>query len=99
MDKRKELLTKSSPEEDESLNIATVKVFLQKKFQSASSLILKPKTHVCKVKVTTTEDVIELVIADGTFLNEVTSINSFEILLINYPTLYLFTTGSYFSAW
>src|SRR5438874_2019442 len=62
---------KTVVEEDDSLNIATFKIFLHKKLQSASSLIMKPKTHTFKVRVVTNDDSIELVVADGTFFNQV----------------------------
>jgi hypothetical protein len=57
---------------NEEFNIATFKTFLHKKLQSASSLIKKQKTHTCKVNVVTSEgEPLQLVVSDGTFMNEV----------------------------
>jgi hypothetical protein len=56
---------------EDFINIAYLKSFLHKKFQSASSLIKKSKTHTCKVNVVTPEECLQLVVSDGTFMNEV----------------------------
>lgn len=45
--------------------------FLSKKIQKASSFIKKPKPHTCKVNVVTEETSLQLMISDGTFMNEV----------------------------
>ena len=50
---------------------ATFKTFLNKKIQAAQSILKKPKTHTCKVNVVTTEGSLQLVVSDGTFMNEV----------------------------
>ncbi len=59
------------PIDEDIINITYLKTFLHKKFQSASSLIKKSKTHTCKVNVVTVDESLQLVVSDGTFLNEV----------------------------
>eukprot|EP01119_Soliformovum_irregulare_P016390 TRINITY_DN4726_c0_g1_i4.p1 TRINITY_DN4726_c0_g1~~TRINITY_DN4726_c0_g1_i4.p1 ORF type:complete len:696 (-),score=202.19 TRINITY_DN4726_c0_g1_i4:1254-3341(-) len=61
---------RTTSETEDEFNISNLKTFLHKKIHSASSLILKPKTHTCKVRIVTEDDAIELAVADGTFMNE-----------------------------
>jgi hypothetical protein len=59
------------------------KTFLNKKLQAAQQLIKKPKTHTCKITVVTTERNLQLAVADGTFMSEVTSYFFYTTILIS----------------